>query len=225
MGTLRKYERSQSGCNVFFETGAGTGASLEHAISNGGFDHYYSVEIHDETARKAKAYFEGKKNVTILNCDSASASGLKEVLPKLSKSDKVFFFLDAHFSGEVSDKFCGYDEVEINKVNLPLENELELIRKMRPPSQDIVVVDDLRIYEDGEYENGNLPVGMLNLPEAIRNIDFVYRIFAGHAIFRLFFDEGYLLIMSKGSTFSLKKLSKLYRFQRRVRRFFKLKGQ
>jgi tRNA A58 N-methylase Trm61 len=67
MGTLRKWELKDNGCNIFFETGTGTAASLEHALNNGKFDKLYSVEINTETAEKAKKKFNKNNKVTILN--------------------------------------------------------------------------------------------------------------------------------------------------------------
>ena len=216
MGTLRKWELKDNGCNIFFETGTGAAASLEHALHNGKFDHLYSVEIDTETAEKAKEKFNKNNKLTILNSDSISA--LKLILSKLNNNDKVFFFLDAHFPGEFSSNFNGYDKESFDRTSLPLEDELKLIKSIRPETNDIIVVDDLRIYEDADYESGNLPTDFQDLPEKIRNIDFAQNIFDTRVIQKLLFGEGYLLITPEKSTFTLKKLSNLGRIKRNLYR-------
>ncbi len=218
MGTLRKWELKDNGCNIFFETGTGTAASLDHALNNGKFDHLYSVEINTETAEKAKEKFKKNNKVTILNSDSISA--LKLILPKLHNDDKIFFFLDAHFPGEVSSNFHGYDKESFDHISLPLEQELKLIKLTRPETNDIIVVDDLRIYEDADYESGNLPSDFQNLPDKIRNIDFVQNIFKTRTIQKLLFGEGYLVITPKKSAFTLKKLSNFYRIKQKLIKIF-----
>ncbi len=218
MGTLRKWELKDNGCNIFFETGTGTAASLEHALNNGKFDKLYSVEINTETAEKAKKKFNKNNKVTILNSDSISA--LKLILPKLNNDDKLFFFLDAHFPGEVSSHFDGYDKENFDHISLPLEEELKLIKSIRPETDDIIVVDDLRIYEDADYESGNLPSDFQDLPEKIRNIDFAQNIFNTRIIQKLLFGEGYLLITPKKSAFTLKKLSNFYRIKQKLIKLF-----
>ena len=79
-------------------------------------------------------------------------------------------------------------------------------------------MDDLRIYEDADYENGNLPTDFQDLPEKIRNIDFAQNIFDTRIIQKLLFGEGYLLITPEKSTFTLKKLSNLGRIKRNLYR-------
>ena len=139
-------------------------------------------------------------------------------MSKLNNNDKVFFFLDAHFPGEVSSNFNGYDKESFDRTSLPLEDELKLIKSIRPETNDIIVVDDLRIYEDADYESGNLPTDFQDLPEKIRNIDFAQNIFDTRIIQKLLFGEGYLLITPEKSTFTLKKLSNLGRIKRNLYR-------
>jgi hypothetical protein len=205
MGYLNKFNLKTSLCNVFVETGTGGGKSLKHAYFNGNFKKLFSVEAFKDTALAAQAMFQKHGTVEIINDTSESA--LHKILPRLNSEDRVFFFLDAHFVGEMSSSFQGYKSNVANEVNLPLRNELKLIREYRPNSNDIIVVDDLRLYEDGPYANGNVPPDYANIPPAMRNIDFVYEIFGDRKIVRDFDDEGYLLILPQDSEFALNKLS------------------
>lgn len=212
MGSLRKFNLKTSFCNVFVETGTGGGTTLRHAYINGDFQQLFSIEAFKETALAAQAMFRKCGTVEIVN--DVSEVALHKILPRLNCEDNVLFFLDAHFVGEMSSSFGGYQSNVANNVNLPLRNELILIRDYRPNSNDIIIVDDLRIYEDGPYANGNLPPNFANIPSAVRTIDFVYEIFGNRKIVRDFDDEGYLLILPQNSEYALNELSVLQKLSR-----------
>jgi hypothetical protein len=94
----------------------------------------------------------------------------------------------------------------MDNISLPLEDELSLIRAARPNCQDIIVVDDLRLYEQGPFERGNLEEGFGGIPMEMRNIDFVNRIFGDRVITKDYRHEGYLIITPENVEFSLKPL-------------------
>lgn len=215
MGSLRNYSLKRVGCDVFFETGTGSGASLKHALDSRQFEKLYSAEIHRETALSAKRRFGDNPNVTILNSDSIGA--LSEVLPSIAANARVLFFLDAHFPGEVAKDFEGYSSTVPGSQSLPLEDELRLIKALRPLSDDLIIVDDLRIYEDGPFENGNLPANFANIPDASRHLKFVGEIFGDRSIERDYREEGYILITPRASGFRLERLSLASRITRRVK--------
>jgi hypothetical protein len=204
VGSLRKLDLKVSRCNVFVETGTGTGGTLRHAYINGGFKKLFSIEACEETAQAAQKMFRNCKTVEIVNDTSEAA--LHKILPELQNEKSVLFFLDAHFVGEISASYGGYQSNVADSVNLPLQNELQLIHDYRANSSDIIIVDDLRIYEDGPYAKGNLPPNFANIPAERRNIDFVYGIFGNRKIVRNFDDEGYLLVLPQDSEFALTKL-------------------
>jgi hypothetical protein len=57
--------------------------------------------------------------------------------------------------------------------------------------------DDLRIYEIGNFKNGNLPDSVL--PPPVRNTNFANALFsATHTILKFYDDEGYLVLVPKG---------------------------
>lgn len=216
MGTLRKYRLKNSGCNIFFETGTGLGSSLRHAFENGNFTRLYSTEIHNQTAIRAQNIFRKIESIEILNSDSFTA--LSKILPTLDKDDNVLFFLDAHFPGEVSSEFEGYSNNIPSEKTLPLINELELISKLRPKSKDIIIIDDLKLYEDGPYANGNISNDFANIPAEMRSLHFVNSLFNGRTILKDYKDEGYLIIKPNNSLFELKELSQFYRFKRNMKK-------
>ncbi len=220
MGTLRKYSLANLPCNIFVETGTGTGGTLKHALQSEVFEKLYSVEIHKESADQVSKELSSFEHVKIFN--STSVDALKKIFKLLKPSDRAFFFLDAHFPGEFSKSFSGYDGITINKTTLPLEEELELIKLHRGSCEDIIVVDDLRLYEQGPFEQGNLDEGFGGIPMEMRNIDFVHRIFGDRSIKKDYRDEGYLIIAPTNVSFSLKKLDAWSRLKRNFRKNFSL---
>ena len=204
MGSLHKYQLDIFPCDVFFETGTGTGNSLEFARGYP-FELLYSAEIDESTAVLASKRFAPFAHVKILQGDSVEV--LEKVLPSLDQKSRCLFFLDAHFPGEMSDQFVGYSNTEMNALSLPLERELEIIRKYRPHCRDVIIIDDLRIYEDCPFRHGNLPPEIPRLPEVLRDVDFVKRIFPDRAIKRNYRDEGYLLIYPNGLRLDLVKFT------------------
>ena len=120
MGSLRAFNLTLFQCNVFFETGTGTGASLHYAWRHHPFfKKLYSSEIHEGTAAAAASHFKEVESIEILHADSASA--LRRVLPRVGRKDRILFFLDAHFPGEVSkEEFKGYLAAEPAALKLPL---------------------------------------------------------------------------------------------------------
>jgi hypothetical protein len=221
MGTLRKYKLNTSGCDIFFETGTGLGHSLKHALENGNFNELYSTEIHEETAKKAQKLFQNySKNIPKVNVlNTNSIDGLNQVLPTINKNQKILFYLDAHFPGEVSSNYS-YEGNIPNNLTMPLKEELELIKKLRPNSGDIIIVDDLRLYEDGPYESGNIVASYANIQQDMRDLSFLESLYSDRSIERDYKDEGYLLIKPKDSLFRLKKLSQIYRLRRSLRKNF-----
>jgi len=217
VGTLRKYKLNTADCDIFFETGTGLGYSLKHALENANFNQLFSTEIHVKTAKRAQNLFKKNPKVTVLNTNSVT--GLNKVLPTIDKNKRILFYLDAHFPGEVSSSHS-YDVNVPNNLTMPLKEELELIRKLRPNSNDIIIVDDLRLYEDGPYESGNIPSNYANINQEIRDLSFLNSIYGDRTIERDYKDEGYLIIKPQGSLFSLKRLSQIYRLRRSLRRNF-----
>lgn len=184
-GIIRKY-----GIHHFFETGTWKGDAVQHALQFS-FRRIFSVEIVSEIAMNAQKKFEEETRVTILEGNSTIA--LANELPRLQGS--CLFWLDAHFPGADAG-LEEYDAIPDEEIRLPLENELQIIHQYRQGSCDIIIIDDLRIYEDGPYENGAAPAD--TLPKQNRNLDFVNRLFSNsHQFIKSYQKEGYLLLLPK----------------------------
>ncbi len=82
-------------------------------------------------------------------------------------------------------------------VRLPLEQELTLIKQLRPGKRDVILIDDLRIYEKDNFEEGNLSdLGL----EKLGKFDsrFLYSTFEEtHQAHRILKNTGYLMLLPK----------------------------
>jgi hypothetical protein len=190
MGFLTRFNLSQhEGVRpVFIETGTANGDSLLYA-TRFQFEFLYSIEIDAGCAQNAAKRFEDDERVMVL-CGSSSS-----VLPKILYRHKepIVFWLDAHFPGEM--RGLPYDHEKNMQLRLPLEQELAIIREHRDVSKDFFIIDDLRIYEDGPFTNGNWRDRKTMGGDGI---DFITKMFgATHTITRNFMDEGYILLEPK----------------------------
>lgn len=193
MGSLRQFDlgriiRDYRVQNLF-ETGTFRGDGISYALQ-WPFKKIISVEIVADIARDAAARFHGEQKVEVIQDDSVSA--LRHALPALQ--GPCIFWLDAHYPGADAG-LTAYDAAD-ESLRLPLEKELEAITEIRKEGRDVFLIDDLRIYEDGDFENGNVPADAR--PKTARHIDFVHRFFGhSHKLLRCYKDEGYILLFPK----------------------------
>jgi hypothetical protein len=168
--------------NTFVETGCFQGSSLEYAF-NLGYEKVYSCDVNLNLVNHCKQRFKDK-DVSIYHLDSSDF--LKEIMPLLP-TQSVLFFLDAHLCGWYSGGPMTTDFA--HDVNFPLEKELDIIFNKRAEFDDIIVCDDLRMYEDGPFEGGSWP-DRLNVSSAL-STDFLYKY--GKKVSKFYADEGYIL--------------------------------
>lgn len=137
--------KSKYDLNVFVETGCFKGNTLRY-VQDFKFDRLYSCDIDKEMIDICSNI---SPNLELFHCTSTEF--LEQLLPKLDQ-DRVLFFLDAHLPEH--DKNNGEKWIE-SELNFPLEQELEIINKYRKGKKDVIICDDLRIYEYGPFEGGN----------------------------------------------------------------------
>ncbi|MEQ1920944.1 MAG: hypothetical protein ABL952_00415 [Pyrinomonadaceae bacterium] len=184
---LRRYAETYD-LPVLFETGTFRGNGVRIAV-DAGFEQIFSVEIVDEYYRANVEGFSDQHNVTIIKGESAAVLGktVSEI------KGNILFWLDAHFPG-ADGGLCSYNSCEDEAVRCPLEHELETIKACRPDRNDVFIIDDLSIYEAGDFGNGPLP-SHINKP-ANSSLDFIDRLYSDtHHIIRLYDDEGYVLLL------------------------------
>jgi hypothetical protein len=194
MGAINQFNLSriilEYSINNFFETGTGKGDAVAYALKFP-FEKIISAEIIPAVADKAKLRFQQEPRVTI--AESNSIDALSADLPSLHGN--CLFWLDAHFPGADAG-LERYDGIKDEDIRLPLEKELTIIQRLRKNYQDVFIIDDLRVYEDGPYENGSSPAD--TLPRKDRDIDFVNRLFGKtHIPMRTYRNEGYLLLFPR----------------------------
>jgi hypothetical protein len=120
---------------TFIETGTAGGLMIKAVQQT--FPKIISIELFDELYENAKKKFAHDKNITIIHGDSGEK--LIEILPNIT--EPVFFWLDAHYSGEGTAKAA---------VETPIIKELLTIFERKNKS-DVIMIDDARCF-DGTHD-------------------------------------------------------------------------
>lgn len=147
----------------------------------------HTIEIIEPLYEKNKINFSYLKNV---NWHLGSSV---DVLPKILPSlvGNTLFWMDAHFPG-ADFGFASYEDEKDHDKRLPLKKELEVILTNKDITNDIFVLDDLWIYEDGPYETGNWEKRSTCGAD---NIDFVNEFFENtHYIIRSYNAQGFIIL-------------------------------
>jgi hypothetical protein len=173
------------------ETGTGSGISLRYAREHP-FDAIYSIEIIPEQMEKLRPQFADDPRIHLILGESTTV--LRDLLPTLNAN--TIFWLDAHMPG-ADLGMARYNQNWNVTVAFPLQRELEMIRDMRTGFRDVILIDDLRIYERDNFEKGNAAevVPGSQWPTDSR---FLYTTFEKtHESHRFLKDEGYLALLPK----------------------------
>lgn len=151
----------------FVETGTLNGDAIAYILKEFPLlERYISFEIMPSLAEAASKKFHADKRVEIVLGDSAKI--LRDKIETLDGN--ILFWLDAHFPGADAALRMYGDEKDPNK-NLPLEKEIEAIAERAGKYQDVIIIDDLWIYEDGDYEWGTFDDHMKRHGHDIRRED------------------------------------------------------
>jgi hypothetical protein len=198
MGSLERFLLApiieHYGARAFVETGTGEGKGVRYAQTHP-FNEIYSVEILAQQVEKLKPTFGDDPRVHLHAGESAAF--LAQILPRI-KTNAVFW-LDAHYPGANFNQ-ATYDQVQDLDVRLPLERELQVIHDLRRGFSDVILIDDLRIYEKDNFGNGNLDdLGVASI--AKYDSSFLYTIFKQtHDCKRFLEEEGYFVLFPKSTT-------------------------
>ena len=134
----------------FVETGTGQ-AEVVRSVYEANEDlNIHTIEVVEEIFDQNKIKFSYLKDVSWHL--GTSFKILPEILPTFEGN--TLFWMDAHFPGADFGLSSYGDEKDMDK-RLPLQKELESIVQSRDVKNDVFVIDDLRIYEDGPFETGN----------------------------------------------------------------------
>jgi hypothetical protein len=153
MGIVSNPVKLNELCNKFniknyAETGVGRGDSLRKMFSLGCIERFYGIEV-DE--RLYNSYAQMFSNYPVDFFYGYSHEVMSDLVKKLNDSPTLFW-LDAHFPGCYFSE--GFDEPDLVK-RLPLEQELSIISDGRNISNDVIIMDDLRMYVDRQFSDGN----------------------------------------------------------------------
>ena len=134
----------------FVETGTGQAEVVQTVVEADDSLNVHTIEVIPEIYDKNKINFSYLKDVNWHL--GTSFDILPQILPNLK--GVALFWMDAHFPGADFGLSSYGDEKDDDK-RLPLKKELETIIENRDTTNDVFVIDDLRIYEDGPFESGN----------------------------------------------------------------------
>jgi hypothetical protein len=195
MGSLMRFKLdefiSTYNLQTFVETGSARGDSIDYAAKRPEFTRLLSCEIEPLLAIGCISRFNEDPRISIVRMES----GLFMRLITASDLPPALFWLDAHYPGAgfgLGDYDAAIDESE----RLPLRRELELIALHRH-GEDVILIDDLRIYEPGEYESGPLPSWAPGSPRE-NDAQWIRDLFSEtHASITSLRDQGYLILIPR----------------------------
>jgi len=186
MGELNQHDLKRFNCNVFIETGTGQGTGLEHACQST-FEKIHTIEIIPELRNYS---MDKIKDLRVTFHLGNSVEVLDTILPTIGETDRILFWMDAHFPGIDFGFGKGYGNYVYDEENMPLDRELKIIEKYRKGCKDSLIIDDLRFYENGNYQLGDIDIGK---PKS--GTGFIEQYFKGtHNITRDFRHQGFLII-------------------------------
>lgn len=187
MGTISRWNieelKKEFKLTVAIETGTAYGDGARYLANI--FEKVHTIEMDKEFYGNLKG-FPDHPNIYVYLGKTI------DILPEVlfaNNGEPTLFWLDAHLPrGEDHD----------DRVNLPLEEELMQIYKYKDISNDVFIIDDLRIYEDGPFEVGNW-AGRHDFSNASNaegsGLHFVLNLFKKtHRVEKSYKDEGYLLL-------------------------------
>jgi len=119
-------------CNVFVESGTFRGQSFRRALESGIFERCYTVEIVPRLYEKVASQYPTQANRQVFLGKSHEVFR-SQIFPLCSPDDRIFFWLDGHFSGGHTG---GAESLA------PLLDELEAIRQSCPTSSLVIAIDD-----------------------------------------------------------------------------------
>jgi hypothetical protein len=198
MGSLQRFKLDdfvvKYGLETFIETGTARGDSLAWAAQCPQFKRLLSCEIEPLLAAGAICRFNDDPRVEIVRMES----GRFISLIAWGQEEPALYWLDAHYPG------AGFGLAEYD-AGLPDWQALPLARELLQIAHgglggDVIIIDDLRIYETGDYTDGPLPEGTPGTPTE-NGADWIRELFAAtHTANKLLHDQGYLVLIPKGKS-------------------------
>lgn len=191
MGNLQEFGiadiKKRYNLSYFVETGTLYGETLDY-VKQFGFNKLFSMEIMPLLYETCVQKYKEEQNVSIYLGDTSKDFG--NLLADIPLDEHVLFWLDAHFPGAEG---CGlpYDHCADTDQRIPLKKELEQIKDNRNIDRDYFIIDDLRVYEDGPFQDGD----WADRPSlGGKGISFIESFFKDtHTIHKDYRNQGYIL--------------------------------
>lgn len=194
MGTLNDFDLdgliARHGCRVFVEVGLGAGKAVEQAAATS-FELIFAVEPGHKPALEAGIRHAKDHRITIVH--AKRERGLDEALDEVPAGLPALILLAAPREG-----FAFGAAPQGAAPGLPIERELRLLAGRRDLSRDVLLIDELRLYEDIACEAG-LTQADRRPPAELRRLAFIEEILgATHRIERSAKGTGYLCAFPAG---------------------------
>lgn len=193
MGSIKRFNLKnyidKYNLTYFIETGTFLGESIDFSL-NFEFKKILSMEIMKNLFEKAKSKYKENARVDIFLGDTSK--NFSELLLNIPSNNNCLFWLDAHLPTHYG---MSNHEITSKETVIPLEKELEEIKKIVGVENNVFLIDDLRIYEDGPFSNGNWFERKIMGGEGIKFIENIFQ--PTHTIEKNYSDEGYIIICPK----------------------------
>lgn len=224
MGDLKLFNLSKIShlynTRFFVETGTFEGTTTQHAYDvlssdkktdgNNQITKFWTIELDELYYQKAVERFKLHPRIEVYHKDSIA--GLEYLNTQCC--DNAIFWLDAHFIGS-DGGHCSYDNDNDLKSRLPLEWELKILQERITKHKDVIIIDDVRIYEDGPYHNGTFDDAMRSMNSSVRRVQIspynsiepLLKPFAKtHHVYKLYNDQGYIILLPKSEDVNIESI-------------------
>lgn len=176
----------------YVETGFGDGTSLRDVYNVRSGLKFYGIDL-DQSMCDRLSNSDLGGIVKIYNGYSKD-----QFIPLLDdiNNNPTLFWLDAHFPNSDYNGMPYNSEPDESK-RIPLKIELQILKDKRDISKDVIIMDDLRIYVDRNYEAGSWE---LRGAAGADGYDFIEEILNDtHILIENYRDQGYLLAFPKAT--------------------------
>ena len=172
MAALRDFNigrlKADFGLRYLVELGTGDGDGVEF-VKDLGFEHVHSVESQHKPALKVALRHSQRQDITIIH--ARTSRGLLEALEEIPADAPTLFWIDSCYSGCDTRQLFDVPE-RTGGVPLRIERDLRQILAARSQGADIIMMDDLFLYDDDAYQ-GPFPENPPNIPPQYRSVAFM----------------------------------------------------